>query len=339
MLNNIPTGRLTLSLPLTATVPPGPACGLIRYPAAQPDTFRITVFARGTVTGIRVTPRGAANALTQVTVMTPVDVTFTGSFMSNNTASTNKIPLPYLPGNVLTNTPTSFRITVQFNRCGSPTLFPGLIFDGNAPSGIIIADASKRYQGGARLPIRVVGGTAGCPSTSPAKSTLPQIGTTPQTQFVDVAPRANMLNVFRRLSSTPAFTINRAQYFRIDSERYCKGMSGNQSQIITVPNPIWGVSNVGTAAITTTFASQLRRGTQVLATQNVATLSPGQTTNFTYVRPSSRVRVRTFLDRSGCFVSPTSDAYFEDPPYTVVVNTNAAVQEATANRSNNTRNY
>lgn len=83
----------------------------------------------------------------------------------------------------------------------------------------------------------------------------------------------------------------------------------------------------------------LRRDTKVLATQNVTTLTPGETNNFTFVRQNSRVRVRTFIDRSGCFVSPSSGAYFEDPRYTVVVNTNVAVQEATANQANNTRSY
>lgn len=287
------------------------------------------------------TQPGNNNAVNQVTLMAPYNVTFTGSNMGTNTASRNVIPLPYIPGAIQTNTATTFTMRVQFNRCGSPTLFSGLIFDGAAPQAVIISDASKRYQGSARLPIRVVGGAAGCTSTSPTTSRpAPTVGGSSPAPFVDIAPRTNMLNVFRRQSSTPAFSLGTIRYFRVDSQQYCKGMSGNQSQIITIPNPVWGVSNVGTAAVNTAFASQLRSGTQVLNTQNVTTLIPNQTVNFTYERPNnSRLRVRTFTDRSGCFVSPTSDAFFEDPPYTVVVNTNGAVQEAAANQTNNRRNY
>lgn len=68
-------------------------------------------------------------------------------------------------------------------------------------------------------------------------------------------------------------------------------------------------------------------------------LSPGQTANFTYVQPSSNVRVRTFTEYGGCFAPRPSDAYFEDPPYIVVVNTNGAVPEAAANQANNSRTY
>jgi hypothetical protein len=117
-------------------------------------------------------------------------------------------------------------------------------------------------------------------------------------------------------------------------------MTGNQSRIITIPNPVWGISNVGTAGVNTAFASQLRSGTQVLATEVVTTMNPGQTVDFTFIRPNdSRVRVSTFLNRIGCFISPSFAPFFEDPPFTVVVNTNGVLTEAAANQANNSRNY
>ncbi len=156
--------------------------------------------------------------------------------------------------------------------------------------------------------------------------------------FVDVAPRANMLNVFRRTSQNPAFTENGVQYFPIES-LHCNGVIAGQSRVITIPNPRWGVSNVGTAGIATSFAAELRSGNQVLDTQTITALNPGQTRDFDFRRQNSRVRVFTFLDRGGCFVSPTASDFFEDPQFTVRVDTNTTLPEAAANRNNNSRNY
>jgi hypothetical protein len=106
-----------------------------------------------------------------------------------------------------------------------------------------------------------------------------------------------------------------------------------------VQNPIWGVSNVGTAGIATPFPAELRSGAQALSMQTITALNPGQTRDFTFPRQNSSVRVFTFLDRGGCFVSPTADRFFEDPQFTVVVNNNNALTEAAAAQNNNSRNY
>jgi len=157
--------------------------------------------------------------------------------------------------------------------------------------------------------------------------------------FTDVAPRANMLNIFRRQNTTPTFTENGQQFFTVDGEN-CNGMTGNQSRIITIPDLIWGVSNVGTATVNVAFASQLKSGAQVLQTQTVPGLNVGETRNFTFTRQNSRVRVSTFVLHIGCFVSPTSDVFFENSPFTVVVNTNGAITtESATNQLNNSRNY
>ena len=187
------------------------------------------------------------------------------------------------------------------------------------------------------LDLSVVAGTGTFSGSTfvnpPLKST---VGTAPAL-FIDIAPRANMSNIFRRQFKTASFTENGVAYFQIDFQNACSGMSGNQSKIITIPNPIWGASNVGTANVAVAFQSQLRNGAVVLQTGDVAPLNAGATQNFTFTRASSSVRVFTFLTHLGCFVSPTADQFFEDPPFTVVVNTNGTV--ADTNTTNNTRNY
>jgi hypothetical protein len=219
-------------------------------------------------------------------------------------------------------------VTVKW-LTGNETIPIRIVANCDALAGLPYRSAAPSGSGGSSVPVvgAIGGGVIGGGVSAPAT-------------FVDVAPRANMVNLFRRQSQSPAFTQNGAQFFAIDSQRYCNDMSGNQSRIITIPNPVWGVTNVGTASVGTAFASQLRSGAQLLATGNVTALNPGQTVDFTFARANgSRVRVSTFLDRVGCFVSPTADAFFEDPPFTVVVNTNGAITENAANQANNSRTY
>ena len=54
-------------------------------------------------------------------------------------------------------------------------------------------------------------------------------------------------------------------------------MTGTQTRINTIPNPVWGASNVGTADINGAFAAQLRSGTQTLMTETINGLNPGET--------------------------------------------------------------
>jgi hypothetical protein len=125
----------------------------------------------------------------------------------------------------------------------------------------------------------------------------------------------------------------------VSPENLCYGMIGTASKTITVPNPVWGVTNVGGNEITIGFQAQLWSGTQLLATGNVdAGLDPGNFKQFTYVRPGdSRLSVFTFLDRVGCYASPTAVGYFVDPAFTVVSDTGGVLAESS--ETNNTRNY
>ncbi len=241
----------------------------------------------------------------------------------------------YQNARILTGaTDNRIEIEIEFTRSGQEHL---LLFDSNLSSQDMTSSTGFKfsYAGGANRNVQYGGTPSGGGFIPPPLSG----GGGSNNAFVDAAPRANMLNVFRRQSQNPVFTENGVQYFAINSEQFCNGMTGNQSRIITVPNPVWGVSNVGTANITTAFAAQLRSGAAVLATENITQLNPGQTRDFTFQRQDSRVRVFTFLTRGGCFVSPTADEFFEDSPFTVVVNTNNALTEAAANQNNNSRNY
>lgn len=158
--------------------------------------------------------------------------------------------------------------------------------------------------------------------------------------FVDVALRANMLNVFRRLSNFAPFELNGRTFVRVE-DRWCAGMSGNSAKIITAPDLVWGVSNFGTQNVTQQFSAVLKSNGAALDTKNIFTLGQGITVDFTFRRRQSTVQVQTRSDRQGCFISPDADTqnYFEDPAFTVEVDAAGALNENQNNRANNSRNY
>lgn len=320
-----------------------------------PDTFKVRVINRGSIsqiqyrkpvqtnpTGSRINSVGGVSAkvnlsgasqlvpATDIPLNEPVILVITGSkldhaqVMESIAFQNAKI----LPG----ATDSKCEIQLTFTQSGSIPIF---LFDSSMTSlEILKADVRLQYANSTSHQVQVSGTQTSSVSVNP-----PLTGSSGSSStFIDVAPRANMLNVFRRQFTSPTFTDRGTEYFSITGE-HCSGMTGDQTKIITIPNPVWGVTNVGTAAINTAFTSQLRSGTQNLDTQNINTLTPGETRNFTFTRQNSTVRVFTFLLHNGCFVSPTADRFFEDPPFTVVVNTNNSVVEAANNQFNNSRNY
>jgi hypothetical protein len=233
-------------------------------------------------------------------------------------------------------TATSCTVEIEFTSSGQGPL---VMFDAALSSQDMRSSTSSKfsYTGGTSRNIQYGGTPSGSSFVTPIIGSRGGSSST----FVDVAPRANMLNIFRRLSNFAPVNRNGLTMLRVE-DRWCNGMPINQngSRVITIPNPIWGVSNVGTADINTAFASQLRSGSQILETETVPGLNPGETRDFTFQRQNSTVRVRRFSDQQGCFASPNDTGFFfEDPPFNVRVNTNAALIEATANESNNSRNY
>lgn len=310
-----------------------------------PDTFKIKVVRRGSVSRVQyrrpLPPGGPPDELVSP-VNLPLNETVvlvvTGTRLDGVQVKPHSgfRSVRVLPG----ATETQAAIEVEFSQSGQGPLS---LFDSTLSRQDINASASSHflYAGGTNLNIQYGGAPSGPGRIVPPPPLTSGGGGAP-TSFVDVAPRANMLNVFRRQGQSPAFTENGVQYFAIDSnsaQQFCSGMTGNQTRVVTVSNPVWGVSNVGTANVATAFESQLRSGTQVLATETITSLNTGQTRNFTFTRQDSRLRVFTFLTRNGCFVSPTATPFFEDPAFTVVVNTNGTVTEAPANQANNSRSF
>lgn len=156
---------------------------------------------------------------------------------------------------------------------------------------------------------------------------------------LDVGP-GGMANIFRRLSNFAPITVDGATYFAIDPARWCAGMLGDQVRTVTVPDLAWSVANLGTTRVATPFQATLATGSRVIQTQTVpAPFEPGQIRSFQVAREQSQVTVRTFLARSGCFISPTAPRYFEDPPFTVTVDAANAVGEPPAQQVNNTRSF
>jgi hypothetical protein len=186
-------------------------------------------------------------------------------------------------------------------------------------------------------------------NTSPLPVIQPHITTQSSSPpaVVDVMPRAAMVNIFRRISPnpSPAFTEVGIPYFQLNSfmtnpppEMNCSGMTGRQSKVVVVPDLIWGVSSPGSAGVNTLFLSQLSAGGSVLSTENVTGMLPGQTIDFRFHRQNSRIQISTFVEHPGCFVSP-SLVFFEDPRFTVVVDTNNALNEAAADKVNNRKDF
>jgi hypothetical protein len=191
-------------------------------------------------------------------------------------------------------------------------------------------------------------GVTGTPPPTSAQPIprIPTSGSATPITFIDVAPRANILNLFR--TSGDLVSINSQTFLRVD-DRWCSENSvlvpaaGSTAKVITLPEVIWGVSNVGSAEVPVAFVSQLSSNGVVLQNQTIAagSLHPGATQDFPFQRQRSQVRVIRFAppNQSGCFVNPNDPGFFQDPPFVVKVDVGNAVPETAANRSNNTRNF
>lgn len=324
---------------------PGERTVKMRYAieTSGPDTFIVRVVRKGNISQVqyrRSLPfRPGGGPATELVAATGLPLNERVVLIVTGTKLDNVEVRPestYQSVRVLSGSDTSRAIEIQFNGPGQGPL---LLFDAALSAQQMRSSTSSQfsYTGGANRNIQYAGIQGGSTFISPILSG----GGGSANVFVDVAPRANMLNIFRRLSNFASFELNGLTMVRVEY-RFCQGMLLNQndSREITVPPLEWGVSNVGTAGINTAFASQLKTGSVVLATETITSLAPGETRNFTFQRPNSRVRVRRFSDRQGCHVSPDDAGFFfEDSQFTVVVNTNGALTEAAANTSNNSRNY
>lgn len=327
----------------------------IKYPAGE-DSFKIRVQRVGTISDIKYDPSPATTATTSMGGAI-TNVQSIGS-ISGVASSPGLQPATDLPRNVdlvlvitgtklgnvkLGNdanyngsvlpgaTETQCRIKIKFTRSGTQDI---KIVDVETGGGPYKGANSKRDK-----EVDVSGTTGTTYNTSTGG--IVGGGTSSGSTFMDVAPRANMLNIFRRLSNFAPFTIGGTTFLTVNNT-HCQGMSPNQSREITIPDLTWGVTNVGTQPINQQFQVILRgAGGNVLATENVTSLAAGATQNFTFHRENSQVRVRTRSDRQGCFItqSDAPDFYFEDEAFSVLVDSTAALGEDATRRANNTRIY
>lgn len=304
-----------------------------------PDTFTVKVVRGGTVDSIERVFTNRHIPPTAIPVNQRVRLVFSGTRIGNAAVAQN---LALKNPQILSgSTENRCEIEVEFTRVGNVDINLVDADVGPQPAGSLF----RFFYGGAKS-VTVVGEvTASAPTTIP----LPHIavgGTSTPATFVDVAPRANMLNLFRRTGNS--ITVNGQTFLQVE-DRWCsennlqRPPTGSAAKLITLPNIVWGVSNFGTAEVTAGFVSELSANNQVVQTQNIpaSTLHPGATRDFTFQRTRSTVRVVRFAapNQPGCFVRPSDPDFFEDPQFTVRVDVGNAVPESQANRANNIRNY
>jgi hypothetical protein len=306
-----------------------------------PDTFKVRVVRGGRVDQIQQRVPGLFAGTTRliaadtIPVNQPVTLVFTGNHLANaKIAPRSGVSNPQtLSG--CTETKCEFQVT--FTQSGALDLN---IFDASVqPNANTLL--YKFFYGGAEN-VAISGNVT--PTQTVVFTPILTGGTTSPATFADVAPRANMLNVFRTTGNS--ITVNGQQFLQVD-DRLCSSLqtpsAASVAQSITLADLTWGVSNVGTAPITVAFNSTISANNQVLQTQTTAasTLGPGATQDFRITRPRSNITVIRFAPpvQAGCFVNPRSTDFFEDPTFTVKVDTGNVVPESAANRTNNSRNY
>jgi hypothetical protein len=303
-----------------------------------PDTFKVQVVRGGRIDRIEQIVAGIAIPANAIPVNQRVTLAFTGTRIGNASLSTNSaIRNP----RILSNSETRCDVELEFTRTGAINVNLVDADVGPQPHDLLF----RFFYDGAKQ-VTVVGESSS-PTTGAVTPGPITSGGSASATFADVAPRANMLNLFRRIGNP--ITINGQAFVPVE-DRWCSEngvqtpAAGSNSRLITVPDIQWGVSNVGTAEINVAFNSQLLSNNQILQTQTIAagTLHPGATQNFAFTRTRNRVRVIRFAppNQPGCFVNPRdTDSFFEDPPFTVRVDVGNVVPEAATNRANNSRNY
>jgi hypothetical protein len=295
------------------------------------DKFPIRVIRRPTVQTLRRADRPAESP-PRVGVDERTTLVFTGSQLAG--CAVIRTPqmqsLRVLPG----ATDQRCEVEVAFDRAGT---FPVRLIDSTVAGLPVTVVPRFGHQGPSQVQVVGDAGPAAprAPVLPPPRASV-GAGGGGAAAVLDVGP-GGMANVFRRLSSFAPVTVDGATYFAVDAARWCAGMSGDQVRTITVPDLAWSVTNLGTTRVATPFQASLAAGGRVIRTETVpAPFEPGQTRSFQVAREQSQVTVRTFLARSGCFISPTAPRYFEDPPFTVTVDAANAVGEPPAQQANNT---
>jgi len=309
-----------------------------------PDTFSVQVVRGGHIDSVQQRVPGpqagttrlvAANA---IPINEQITLVFSGSRLGNASIAPST---SFRNAHVLGNTETHCELALEFTRAGSIDIHLVDAAVGPQPGNLLF----KFFYGGAHA-VTVTGTSLPTVGNPPVPRVPVGGGATSPPTFVDISPRANILNLFR--TTGDLVSISGGRFLRVD-DRWCSENSvlvpatGSTSKPITLPDIIWGVSNVGTGEVPVGFASQLSSNNVVLQNQTIAagTLHPGATQNFPFQRTRSTVRVIRFAapQQAGCFVNPNDPDFFQDPPFTVRVDVANAAPESATNRANNTRNY
>jgi hypothetical protein len=315
-----------------------------------PDVFKVTVVRGGHVDQIqqRVPFLHSTHliAADSIAVNQRVTLVFTGSRLGNATiAPIAAVKDPQaLPG----CSETKCEFELEFTRTGNidVNLFDGSLGATTANSLALSGTLFHFFYSGAKQ-VTVTGQAN--PSPPPNIPRIPSGGIAANPGFVDVAPRANLLNIFRSTGNSINYE---GQTFLQVENHWCTDngvqvpVAASIAKTITVPDLTWGVSNVGTAPITVAFTSQLSANNQVLDAQTIAagTLNTGATRDFNFHRTTgSTVKLFRFAvpNPPGCFIkhSTVAGEYFEDPQFTVTVDTGHVTGETQTNQSNNSRPY
>jgi hypothetical protein len=186
-----------------------------------PDTFKVRVVRKGNISQIQYRrplpfrpggppPGGPATELVPPTSL-PLNqrlvLIMTGTRLSNVEVrpETTYQNVRVLPG----ATESTYAVEIEFTGSGQGPLS---FFDSALSGQDMRSSGSSKfsYTGGAIRNVQYGGAQAGGTTFTPP---ILRGGAGSPSVFVDVAPRANMLNIFRRASTNPAFTRRRSIFF------------------------------------------------------------------------------------------------------------------------------
>ncbi len=317
-----------------------------------PDTFKVRVVRGGSVDQIQqkvvlgnVSRLIDANA---IPVNQRVTLVFTGSKIGNSAI----VPIFAVknPQTLSGCSETRCELELEFTKTGNVDVNLYDIDVGSQTAAVLALNGTlfHFFYDGVKK-VNVVGQADPTPTPNVGRPLLSSSGGT-NPGFIDVAPGANLPNLFRGTGNS--VTVNGVNYLEVDGH-WCQdngvstpaALAPPSFKDVIIPDLIWRVSNVGTAAIPSAFDSQLLSNGAVLQAQNTpaGTLAPGATHDFRFHRTSSSVRLFRLSapNPSGCFIKPSAGPgqFFVDPPFTVKVDIGHSTGEAQVNQSNNSRDY
>src|SRR6266436_5082022 len=260
-----------------------------------PDTFQVRVVRGGRIDQIQQRVPGLMAGTTRlvaadtIPVNQRVTLVFTGTRLGNATI----VPIQAVKNAQTLSgcSETHCEIELEFTQSGNRNvnLYDADVGSTNASvlagSGILF----HFFYDGAKQ-VNVVGQASSSPNSN---FSLPIFGSTSGANpgFIDIAAGANLGNLFRGTGNS--LTIEGVNFLQVE-DHWCQDFnvrapvdrSPSSSKVITIPDLIWRVSNVGTAEITVGFDSQLLSNGAVRQTKNTAagTLHPGATFDFNFHR-------------------------------------------------------